>query len=405
MSQDSSQDSSRDAFYRHVAQTSDAPMGLEITSADGVFLRTRDGREIIDFISGIAVSSLGHGHPEVVHAVQEQAARHMHVMVYGEFMQRPQTALAARLASLLPDPLDRIYFVNSGTEANEAALKLAKKHTGRHRFVAFRDGYHGDTQGSLSVTGRDVYRVPYEPLLPDVAFSEFNDPAVMELITDEVAAVIMEPIQGEGGIIASDPQWLASVRKRCTETGTLLIFDEIQSGFGRTGRLFAFEHYGIVPDILTMAKAMGGGMPLGGLASSSDIFRAFMYDPPLNHVTTFGGHPVSCAAAEAALNVLIRDGLMERAPEIERMARQILHGTGIVEVRGRGAMLGLQLTDAETTRKVVTHCLDQHGILLGWTLHSNTLVRLAPPLIIDQALLEQTLVTIRNAVARSARDS
>ena len=400
-----SQDSSRDAFYRHVAQTSDAPMGLEITSADGVFLRTRDGREIIDFISGIAVSSLGHGHPEVVHAVQEQAARHMHVMVYGEFMQRPQTALAARLASLLPDTLDRIYFVNSGTEANEAALKLAKKHTGRHRFVAFRDGYHGDTQGSLSVTGRDVYRTPYEPLLPGVDFCGFNDPVVKELITDEVAAVIMEPIQGEGGIIPADPAWLAGIRRRCSETGTLLIFDEIQSGFGRTGRLFAFEHYGVVPDILTMAKAMGGGMPLGGLASSTRIFRAFMYDPPLNHVTTFGGHPVSCAAAEAALNVLIRDGLMERAPEIERMAREILRGTGIVEVRGRGAMLGLQLTDAETTRKAVTQCLDQHGILLGWTLHSNTLVRLAPPLVIDMTLLEQTLTTIRDAVAQAARDS
>ncbi|TVQ68908.1 MAG: aspartate aminotransferase family protein [Balneolaceae bacterium] len=397
--------SSRDAFYRHVAQTSDAPMGLEIVSADGVFLRTRDGREIIDFISGIAVSSLGHGHPEVVRAVQEQAARHMHVMVYGEFIQRPQSALAARLASLLPDSLDRIYFVNSGTEANEAALKLAKKHTGRHRFVAFRDGYHGDTQGSLSVTGRDVYRIPYEPLLPDVAFCDFNDRAVMELITDEVAAVILEPIQGEGGIIASDPQWLATVRERCTDTGTLLIFDEIQSGFGRTGRLFAFEHYGVVPDILTMAKAMGGGMPLGGIASSSDIFRAFMFDPPLNHVTTFGGHPVSCAAADSALNVLMRDGLMERAPEIERLAREILQGQGIVEVRGRGAMLGLQLTDAETTRKAVAHCMDEHGILLGWTLHSNTLVRLAPPLIIDRALLEQTLVTIRDAVARAARDS
>ena len=399
-----SQNPPRDAFYRHVAQTSDAPMGLEIESADGVFLRTNDGREIIDFISGIAVSSLGHGHPEVVRAVQEQAARHMHVMVYGEFIQRPQSALAARLASLLPASLDRIYFVNSGTEANEAALKLAKKHTGRHRFVAFRDGYHGDTQGSLSVTGRDVYRTPYEPLLPEVTFCDFNDPAVTELITGDVAAVILEPIQGEGGIIASDPQWLAAVRKRCTETGTMLIFDEIQSGFGRTGRLFAFEHYGVVPDILTMAKAMGGGMPLGGLASSSDIFRAFMFDPPLNHVTTFGGHPVSCAAADAALNVLVRDGLMERAPEIERMAREILRGKGIVEVRGRGAMLGLQLTDAETTRKAVTHCLEEHGILLGWTLHSNTLVRLAPPLIIDRTLLEQTLLSIRDAVALAAGD-
>ncbi len=398
-----SKDDSCDAFYRHVAQTSDTPMGLEITGADGVFLRTRDGREIIDFISGIAVSSLGHGHPEVVRAVQDQAARHMHVMVYGEFIQRPQSVLAARLTSLLPDTLDRIYFVNSGTEANEAALKLAKKHTGRHRFVAFLDGYHGDTQGSLSVTGRDVYRTPYEPLLPDVAFSNFNDPAVMELITDEVAAVILEPIQGEGGIIAADPDWLTGVRRRCSQTGTLLIFDEIQSGFGRTGRLFAFEHYNVVPDILTMAKAMGGGMPLGGLASSSEIFRAFMYDPPLNHVTTFGGHPVSCAAADAALHVLLRDGLMERAANIEQTARKILKGRGIVEVRGMGAMLGLQLADADITRKTVAYCLKEHGILLGWTLHSDTLVRLAPPLVIDDNLLEQTLIKIRDAVALQGR--
>ncbi len=398
-----SQDASRDAFYRHVAQTSDAPLGLEITGADGVFLRTRDGREIIDFISGIAVSSLGHGHPEVVRAVQEQAARHMHVMVYGELIQRPQSSLAARLASLLPETLDRIYFVNSGTEANEAALKLAKKHTGRHRFVAFRDGYHGDTQGSLSVTGRDVYRTPYEPLLPGVDFCSFNDPAVMELITDEVAAVIMEPIQSEGGIIPADPAWLAGIRERCTETGSLLIFDEIQSGFGRTGRLFAFEHYGVVPDILTMAKAMGGGMPLGALASSTRIFRAFMYDPPLNHVTTFGGHPVSCAAADAALHVLLRDGLMERAANIEQTARKILKGRGIVEVRGMGAMLGLQLADADITRKTVAYCLKEHSILLGWTLHSDTLVRLAPPLVIDDDLLEQTLIKIRDAVAMQGR--
>lgn len=397
-----SHETSREDFFRHVAQTSDAPIGIEIAGANGVFLKTRDGREIVDFISGIAVSSLGHGHPEVVRAVQEQAARHMHVMVYGEFIQGPQSALAARLASLLPASLDRTYFVNSGTEANEAALKLAKKHTGRNRFVAFRDGYHGDTQGSLSVTGRDVYRIPYEPLLPGVCFSDFNDPAVLASIDDRVAAVIMEPVQGEGGIIPADPDWLAAVRERCTQTGTLLIFDEIQSGFGRTGRLFAFEHYGVVPDILTMAKALGGGMPLGGLASSTRIFHAFMHDPPLNHVTTFGGHPVSCAAADAALRALVRDRWMERAGVIERTAREILQGPGIVEVRGKGAMLGLQLTDADVTGKTVAYCLKEHGILLGWTLHSDTLVRLAPPLIIDQVLLERTLHTIRDSVARHA---
>ncbi len=387
-----------DAFYRHVAQTSDSPLGLEIVSAGGSYLKMRDGREIIDFISGIAVCTLGHGHPEVVRAVQEQAARHMHVMVYGEFVQRPQSTLAQHLTSLLPDSLDRIYFVNSGTEANEAALKLAKKHTGRHRFVAFRNGYHGDTQGALSVTGRDIYRKPFEPLLPDVHFCEFNDPAAVDAITPETAAVILEPIQGEGGIIPAKQEWLRAVRERCDQTECLLIFDEIQSGFGRTGTLFAFEHYGVVPDILTMAKAMGGGMPLGGLASSSEIFRAFRVDPPLNHVTTFGGHPVSCAAADAALRVLLREGLMERATVIERTACDVLKGDAIVEVRGRGAMLGLQISDAETTRKSVAYCLNEHGILLGWTLHSDTLIRLAPPLIIDQDLLEQTLVKIRDAV-------
>ncbi len=392
----------RNAFYRHIAQTSDGPMGLEIDSAEGVWFYTRDGRHILDFISGIAVSSLGHGHPEVVKAVQQQAARHMHVMVYGEFVQRPQSAFAELLCSKIPSELDRVYFVNSGTEANEAALKLAKKHTGRHKFVAFRDGYHGDTQGALSVTGRDVYRSPYEPLLPGVHFCDFNDSSALKHITGEVAAVILEPIQGEGGIIPADIDWLRSVRNRCRQTGSLLIFDEIQSGFGRTGSLFAFEHYQVVPDILTMAKAMGGGMPLGGVASSSHIFESFMYDPPLNHVTTFGGHPVSCAAANTSLRVLLRDGLMERAAIIEAYARQILQGNGIVEVRGKGAMLGLQLTDAEITRKTVETCLDEHGILLGWTLHSDTLIRLAPPLIIEETLLVDTLETIRKTVARFA---
>lgn len=390
----------RKSFFEYIAQTSDEPLGLEIDHARGARFYTYDGREVLDFISGIAVSSLGHGHPEVVAAVREQAERHMHVMVYGEFIQKPQVAFAKRLVSQLPENLDRVYFVNSGTEANEAALKLAKKHTGRHRFVAFRNGYHGDTQGSLSVTGRDVYRKPFEPLLPGVQFLEFNDPSVPEYITTETAAVILEPVQGEGGIIPSDQKWLQSVRARCTETGSLLIFDEIQSGFGRTGRLFAFEHYGVVPDILTMAKAMGGGMPLGGLASSTAIFRAFMTNPPLNHVTTFGGHPVSCAAADAALQVLLRDGYLKQAAIIEEAARRILTGKGIVELRGKGAMLGLQLENADITRKTVETCLHTHGILLGWTLHSNTLIRMAPPLIIKKDELEHTLVIIRDTIAR-----
>ncbi|MDI6401756.1 aminotransferase class III-fold pyridoxal phosphate-dependent enzyme [Balneolaceae bacterium ANBcel3] len=392
----------RKAFFDHVAQTSDGPLALEIERAEQQWLYTADGRRILDFISGIAVSSLGHGHPEVVKAVQDQAARHMHVMVYGECIQKPQSEFAKALTEVLPESLSRIYFVNSGTEANEAALKLAKKYTGRIRFVAFENGYHGDTQGSLSVTGRDVYRKPYEPLLPEVTFFPFNDSSVIQGIDDTTAAVIMEPIQGEGGIIPAQKGWLESIRERCDETGTLLIFDEIQSGFGRTGKCFAFEHYGVIPDILTMAKAMGGGMPLGGLASSSDIFKAFMYDPPLNHVTTFGGHPVSCAAAHAAFRVLLREQLTERAQMIESHAKQILNGPGIIEVRGKGAMLGLQLRDKLLTAQAVERCLNIHDMLLGWTLHSNTLVRLAPPLTIPEPVLIDALEKIRESVAHFA---
>ncbi|HKJ34488.1 MAG TPA: aspartate aminotransferase family protein [Balneolales bacterium] len=391
----------RSTFYEHIAQTSDKPMGLVISHAEGPYIYTDDGRKYIDFISGIAVSSLGHRHPAVVKAVKEQLDRHMHVMVYGEFIQKPQSELAGLLTSQTPPKLNRVYFVNSGTEANEGALKLAKKYTGRHKFISFHNSYHGDTHGSLSVTGRDVYRNPYKPLLPDVYFLTFNDDSELHQIDEQTAAVIMEPIQGEGGVIPSDKEWLQKVRKRCDETGTLLIFDEVQTGMGRTGKLFAFEHYGVVPDIMSLAKALGGGMPIGAFLSSTEIFEAFKYDPPLNHVTTFGGHPVSCAAAHAALKTLLDNGYMENAAKIEKMARSILKGDGIVEVRGKGAMLGLELRDFELTQKVVEKCLAE-GIILGWTLHSNTLIRLAPPLIIDESLLEEVLLQIRETVTQFA---
>ena len=374
-------------------------MGLEIERAEGPYIYTKDGKRYVDFISGIAVSSLGHRHPAVVQAVKAQVDRHLHVMVYGEFIQEAQSDYAGLLTSQLPSSLDRVYFVNSGTEANEGALKLAKKYTGRHKLVAFRHGYHGDTHGSLSVTGRDVYRDPYLPLLPDVHFLEFNDPARLDTIDGDTAAVIMEPIQGEGGIIPAEKGWLKQVRKRCTESGALLIFDEIQTGFYRTGSLFAFQHYGVVPDILCLAKAMAGGMPMGAFVSSTEIFRSFMYDPPLNHVTTFGGHPVSCAAAHATLKELLKGDYSSRAQQIERVTREKLKADGIVEVRGRGAMLGMELRDRELTQKVVDDCLKE-GIILGWTLHSDTLVRLAPPLIIEDSLLVETLQTINDSVER-----
>lgn len=386
-----------DSFYQHVAQTSDAPMGLEVERAEGPFIFTTDGKQYVDFISGIAVSSLGHRHPSVVKAVKQQVDRHLHVMVYGEFIQEPQSSYAELLTAQLPRTLDRVYFVNSGTEANEGALKLAKKHTGRHKLVGFHHGYHGDTHGSLSVTGRDVYRDPYLPLLPDVHFLEFNGHRNLDTIDDDTAAVIMEPIQGEGGVISAEQEWLKAVRRRCDKTGALLIFDEIQTGFYRTGSLFAFQQYGVVPDILCLAKAMGGGMPIGAFVSSSKIFTSFMHNPPLNHVTTFGGHPVSCAAAYATLTELLKGDFGKRTKMIEQAVRETLTAEAIIEIRGRGAMLGMELKDRELTQKVVKNCLER-GIILGWTLHSDTLVRLAPPLIIEQDLLRSTLQTINTAV-------
>ena len=389
--------STKDSFFEHVAQTSDAPMGLEVDRAKGPFIYTKDGQRYTDFISGIAVSSLGHRHPRVVEAVKKQVDRHLHVMVYGEFIQDPQSAYAELLTSELPASLDRVYFVNSGTEANEGALKLAKKHTGRHKFVAFNHGYHGDTHGSLSVTGRDVYRDPYKPLLPDVHFLDFNSFEGLNTIDEDTAAVIMEPIQGEGGIIPANKEWLQAVRERCNEVGALLIFDEIQTGFYRTGSLFAFERYGVVPDIICLAKAMAGGMPMGAFVSSSDIFESFKYDPPLNHVTTFGGHPVSCAAAHATLQELLSGDFGNRATKIEQITREMLTADGIAEIRGVGAMLGMEMRDRDLTQQVVEDCMEK-GIILGWTLHSDTLVRLAPPLIIEEDLLRDTLHTINESV-------
>lgn len=387
------------SFYEHVAQTSDAPMGLEIERAEGCHIYTKDGRKFVDLISGIAVSSLGHRHPNVIKAIKKQLDKHLHVMVYGEFIQEPQSRFASLLCDNLPGLLDRVYFVNSGTEAIEGALKLAKKYTGRSKFISFHNSYHGDTHGSLSITGRNVYRDPYEPLLPNVHFIDFNSNAGLSEIDENTAAVVMEPIQGEGGIIEANPEWMIEVREKCNDAGALLIFDEIQTGFYRTGKLFAFEHYDVVPDILCLAKAMGGGMPMGAFVSSTEIFEVFKHDPPLNHVTTFGGHPVSCAAAHANLSVLLNGNFEDKAFQIAEMACHMFRGKGIEEIRGRGAMLGLQLRDAELTQKVVADCIEK-GIILGWTLHSNSLIRIAPPLIIDRSLLEKSFQTILNSVQK-----
>ena len=377
-------------FARHVAWTSDGPLGLTVERAEGPFIELAGGRRLIDFISGIAVSSLGHRHPRVVEAVKAQVDRHLHVMVYGEFIQQPQVDFATLLAAQLPPALQVVYFTMSGTEANEGALKLAKKYTGRTKMIAFERSYHGDTHGSLSVTGRSVYQDPYRPLLPNVAFLPFNDIDALSAIDAATACVITEPIQGEGGIIVPSAAWIQALRRRCTEVGALLIFDEIQTGFGRTGTLFAFEGFGVVPDIVTVAKAMAGGMPLGAFIASPEIFVTFRRDPPLSHVTTFGGHPVSCAAALATLRVLLEEDLPSRARQIETQVRAGLVHPRIRHLRGRGAMLGMELVDQAVTERVVRRCLER-GVLLGWTLHSDTLVRLAPPLTIPFEVLDEAL--------------
>ncbi len=381
----------------HLAQTSDHPLGYEVERADGPFLFLTNGHRLIDFISGIAVSSLGHRHPKVLQAIRNQLDRHLHVMVYGELIQTSQVQFSNQLADVLPPSLDCIYFTMSGTEANEGALKLAKKYTGRSRMVAFDRSYHGDSHGSLSVTGRRIYQYPFRPLLPEVTFLPYGNFEALTAVDDQVACVIAEPIQGEGGMRVPPAGWFKALRTRCSDVGALLILDEIQTGFGRTGRLFAFEYENIVPDILTLAKAMGGGMPLGAFVSSTTKMESLRRDPPLSHVTTFGGHPVSCAAASAALQVMLKENLAERAVWIGEQIRSCFGQTPMVNLRGRGAMLGLDLPSVPIAEQVVKTCLNR-GVLLGWTLHSGTVIRLAPPLNISEEVLNEALGIISAAI-------
>ncbi|MCW5889939.1 MAG: aspartate aminotransferase family protein [bacterium] len=377
-------------FRRHVCQTSDAPMGLVVGEARGAIVCDAGGGEWLDLLAGMGVANVGHAHPAVVAAITAQAARHLHVMVYGEMVQDAQVRLATRLATLLPAPLSVTYFTSSGAEAVDGALKTARKHTGRRRFVAFEGAFHGDTWGALSVGGNPLYRAPFEPLLPEVAFLPFDDVAALETIGDDVAAVIVEPVQAEGGVRIPSPDFLPALRRRCDATGALLVFDEVVTAFGRTGRLFALEHSGVVPDLLVLAKALGGGMPLGAFVGSPAILGTLAHDPPLAHVTTFGGHPVSCAAGGAALDVLLREGLVARAAALGEHLRTALAAHvprgGLARVRGLGMLLGLEFADAAACARFVARARDAR-LILGWTLHRDVVVRLAPPLVLtdDQA--------------------
>jgi len=393
-------------FLRYVCQTSSEPMGIEVDRAEGCWITDRSGKRYLDFISGIGVANLGHAHPVVVKAVADQAPRFLHVMVYGEFIQETQVRLAERLAQNVPRPLSVTYFTNSGTEANEGALKTAKKFTKRKKLVAFKNGFHGDSQGSLSVTGRDVYRKPFRPLLPDVTFLPFNEIKSLKAVDRRTAAVIVEPIQGEGGVNLPDDDFLSTLRRRCDETGALLIFDEVMTGMGRTGNLFAFEHWNVVPDILVLAKALGGGMPLGAFIGRPEIMKTLSENPPLSHVTTFGGHPVCCAAGLAALDYLIGNKLPERAERLGEYLTDRLYKLseigGVKDVRGKGLLIGFELETANLTKRFVRNCR-YAGLVLGWTLHSDTVIRLAPPLIISEQEIEQGIDIMWKALSQELK--
>ena len=387
-------------FLRYVCQTSTAPLGIVIERAQGASLWDAAGREYLDLLSGMGVANLGHGNPAVLEAIARQAQQYLHVMVYGEVVQGPQVALARRLAALTPGDLSVSYFTSSGTEAVEGALKLARKYTGRSRFVAFRGGYHGDTLGSLALCDNAIYRRPFEPLLDDVEFLPFGSSAELARIDERVAAAVVEPIQCEGGVRVPADDFLPALRARCDAVGALLVCDEVMTGLGRTGSWFACQHWNVCPDVLVLAKALGGGLPLGAFVSRPSVMRTLSHDPPLAHVTTFGGHPLSCAAGLAALDVAAHQQLAQRAAALGehwRARLRTLIGPALREVRGRGLLIGLEFAAPEVTQSFCAAALAR-GVILNWTLHRDTVVRLAPPLVISDADSERALGVIAESV-------
>ncbi|HRP61468.1 MAG TPA: aspartate aminotransferase family protein, partial [Vicingus sp.] len=388
----------RSLFLQHVAQTSDFPLCLEIEKAEGMYMTDVDGKTYLDLISGISVSNLGHRHPNVINAVKEQLEKYTYLMVYGEFVQSPQVKLAQLLCSQLPSPLNSCYFVNSGSEANEGAMKLAKRYTGRKEIISFKNAYHGSTQGCLSIIGGNDFKKPFEPLLPNITQIAFNNENDLAKITEKTACVVVEPIMGEAGIIAPQNNFLQKLRARCTETGALLIFDEIQTGFGRTGKLFALEHFGVVPDILTLAKAMGGGFPIGAFVSSNAIMSSLKNNPILGHITTFGGHPVSCAAAFANLHTLLTDKeLISSVAQKEQLFKQLLVHPSIKEVRSFGLMLAIEFDSFETNKAIIDKCIEK-GVLTDWFLFNDKSLRIAPPRITTSKEIEWACKIILEAI-------
>jgi acetylornithine/succinyldiaminopimelate/putrescine aminotransferase len=381
------------SFIAHLAQTSPHPLALDIVHAEGCWLTDRNGRRYLDLVAGLAVNNVGHRHPAVIEAIKDQLDRYLHVIPYGEFVQEPQVRFAERLTELLPHGLDNVYFVNSGTEAIEAALKSAKRSTGRTRLIGCRKSYHGSTHGSLSLTDNETKKYRNRPLLPDTRHIRFNHMDDLGLIDEEVAAVVVEPIQGDAGVRVPDATWVKALREQCTATGALLVFDEVQTGFGRTGHLFAFQHSGVIPDILVLGKALGGGMPMGAVVSSRERMHLFTHDPVLGHITTFGGHPLPCVAGLAALEVLLNGELMENARQMGLRFKQQLQHPAIVEVRGEGLMLAVELGDPDRVQHVVKGCLEK-GVLGFWFLSCPSAFRIAPPLTISPEEVDLACSTI-----------
>lgn len=378
----------KEIFRTLQAQTTPFPIGLEISRAEGLFIYDTNGKAYFDLVSGLAVTNIGHRHPKVIEAIKKQLDTHLHVMPYGEFIQTPQLKLAEKLNEILPENLTTSYFVNSGAEAVEGALKLAKRYAGRQEIIAYHKSYHGSTHGALSVSGNPVKQSAFKPLLPDVNFITFNKLDELDRITKNTACVIIETVQGDAGVRIPELCYLQKLREKCTETGTLLILDEIQTGFGRTGSFFAFEQYGIVPDVLVIAKALGGGMPIGAFVSSKEIMDCLTHNPMLGHITTFGGHPLNCAAAVANIDVILEENLVKEVHEKGEIMKELLSHSLVKEIRQIGLMFAIDLETEEITQKVVERCMER-GIITFWFLSCPASFRLAPPLTISFEEIEE----------------
>jgi acetylornithine/N-succinyldiaminopimelate aminotransferase len=377
----------RTLFQQHVAQTSDAPIGLHIISAEGNYLVDADGKKYLDLIGGISVCNIGHRHTEVVAAIKKQADEYLHVMVYGELVQSPQVQYAQLLTQHLPEKLNCVYFTNSGTEATEGAIKLARRVTGRPDIIACNNSYHGSTTGALALMGDEYWRNAFRPLMPGVWHYDYNSDKLIDAINGQTACVIIETIQAEAGVLEPQKQWLQRLRKKCDDTGALLVFDEIQCGFGRTGTLWGFEHYCVVPDILLLGKALGGGMPLGAFISAREHMQMLTNNPVLGHITTFGGHPVCCTAGMAAMNVLLKEKMIDGVAAKEKLFHQLLEHSSIKAVRSKGLLIAVELSSAEHVMQVLKRCLEK-GIFSDWFLFAPQCIRIAPPLTITEKEIE-----------------